>query len=686
MLKGLLLLAIGMVLAQPSYQPIAENATFRLYLDEESLAFQLRDNRSGHLWRSGLDEVAEGDRLNRPWQAFARSGVSISYLEASGASRRLSLTNAATTIAVQQQPDGAIAQLSFDEVGIGFTLQLTLTPEGVRVEVPLESIREDDPRFRLSRLELYPFLGATRGDSVPGYIFFPDGVGSIVPLGETPASTLFSARYCGADWGISAVAPDPQRTLPHPLSAPVFGIVHQEQHALLAIIDSGTPYAELQLHPAGAITNFNFAHLSFIYAESYLQPINRAGDRVTAVQRQRNPVEVAVEYRFLTGEQASYLGMAHSYRSYLIARGLLPAQPMSGDIGLRLSVVAAEQTPQLWWRRTIPITTAQQLAAMLEALELPNVQLIYHGWQPGGLSSPPPRRLALARPLGSLAELGTLAARLAEQGGRLWLALLPHAAPPNASRRELATTISGTVLEGKHRYLRLAAVSGRYQALAADIARQLPQAGVALSDLNTALYSEFEAGELRTSRALAADSYRQLLLATPVAVSLNQPNPCLAIGELFWELALDHSGYRFARRAVPFWPAVLAGRLPYYGPPLNLAADLREALLKHAEYGAYPSFWLSYDAARLLNTPSRQFYGTAYPRWQTRIQESYRWLNRLLGPLAGAEMIAREQLADGIIAVHYTGDRTIVVNYTGTPYQLEELVVPARDAVLWEER
>src|SRR5262245_8513830 len=59
----------------PSYQMVAENDLFQLYMDSSTLAFKLLDKRSNYLWHSGIDELLEDDRLNRSWQAFAQSGL-----------------------------------------------------------------------------------------------------------------------------------------------------------------------------------------------------------------------------------------------------------------------------------------------------------------------------------------------------------------------------------------------------------------------------------------------------------------------------------------------------------------------------------------------------------------------------------------------------------------------------------
>ncbi|MGQ9766999.1 MAG: DUF5696 domain-containing protein, partial [Anaerolineae bacterium] len=294
-----------------SYTAVAENEHFRLYVDADTLAFKLLDRRSGYLWHSGLDELAPGDRLNKAWQAFAKSGISIEYLDAKTINKRISVANANHTLAVTPIEQGVSAQLTFTDFGITLGMNLQLEANGVRVEVPFSSIREENPAFRLGLLYLYPFLGATRGGSMAGYMFLPDGTGSLIRFADTTkAKNMYYGRYYGPDLGMVATLPfDPQINRPYPISFPVFGMVHGEgQNAFLAITEKGAAYGELQAHPAGIITNFNFIYNVFIYNQSYFQATNRSGAGVTTLQRQPNAFDVVMHYRFLTGEAADYVG------------------------------------------------------------------------------------------------------------------------------------------------------------------------------------------------------------------------------------------------------------------------------------------------------------------------------------------------------------------------------------------
>lgn len=676
-----------------SYALAAENASFALYVDPATLAFKLLDRRSGYLWHSGLDEIAEGDRLNRSWQAFARSGVSIEYLDARAVNRRVSISNEQTTLAVTPIADGVSAQLTFDDYGITLGITLQLEDDGVRVELPYSAIREDLPDVRLGRVYLYPFLGATRGGSIPGYMLVPDGSGSLIRFADsTRAHNMFYGRYYGADLGMLGSAPwDSNVTDPSTMTLPVFGIAHgEQQHAFLSVIERGAAYGELQVHPAGIITNFNFLYNAFVYNEPYFQATNRSGAGVTTVQRQSNAFDAVVHYRFLTGDQADYVGMARSLQRYLLDRGMLARGDFSGpDIGIRLEFLGGDKEAVLLWHRFIPMTTIAQMRDILAALDLPNPEVIYYGWQPGGANSMPPGALAVEGGLGSADELRGLAGEIAAAGGRLALYLDPQAAlwgePGYSPRTDLAMAITSVELTGYHRaynnYFTLPALQQRFTPLAEDLAAPV-SIGLALDGIGYTLYSDFRQQPPFT-REQAIAAYQALLGAAPVRLGFYQPNDyLLGLAQAYYDMPLGDNGYIYTSAPVPFLPIVLAGHMPAYGPALNFSSSRRDDMLRQVEYGVYPSYFLTHEpTANILNTLSYWIYTSSYAQWGEEARRTYAWMNALLSPVRGQEIIAHGELAPGVFATTYASGQQIIVNYTDAAFTTAGLTVPAKDAL-----
>jgi len=680
-----------------SYEPMAENAVFQLYADRTTLAFKVVDKRSGYVWSSNLDETTEDDRLNRTWTAFARSGISMDYLDRKAISKRASITNAEHTLEFTPDAQGFAAAVTFTDASITIGVRVRLEADGVQVEVPFESIREADPDFKLGLLHVYPFLGATKEASVPGYMFIPDGSGSLIRFGATTkAKNMFYGRYYGADLGMISTLPwDPTINRPHKMSIPVLGMAHGEgQNAFIAVVEQGAAYGEIQAHPAGVITKFNFIYNAFIYNESYFQATNRSGAGVTTLQPATNRFDVRIHYRFLTKGDGDYVGMARSYQQYLVDRGVLKkTDEPAGAIGLRLEFLAGEKERVLLWHRFIPMTTIRQMAAILADLDLPRPEVVYYGWQPLGASSMPPDSLRLEGGLGSLDELRAVVAAVAARGGHFSLYLDPQAALRDEAgyspRNDLAMSITNVNLLGYNRnkvnyYFNLEALSRRYAGLSRGVFTDLG-AGLAIDGLGSTLYSDFKVNH-RLSREDAIRRYQALLADHPGRTAFYRPNDYVfGAMSAYYDIPLSDSGYLYVAETVPFLQIVLAGYVPSYGPALNFSSNLQEDLLRHVDFGVYPAYFLSQEVtAKILNTSSNWIYTSSYGQWAQEIKQTYQWLNRLLGPVAGQTIEARQTLAPGVVATTYRNGYQLIVNYSAQPYRAGAVVVNARDAVLQE--
>lgn len=680
-----------------TFEPVAENDLFQLYLDKTTLAFKVVDRRSGYVWSSNLDEKLPEDRLNKAWTAFARSGVSIDYIDQAAVSKRVSITNSNTSIQVTNINQGVRVSLTFIDQMISMEIILKLEPQGISVEVPSASIREESPDYKLGVLNLYPFFGATRADSVPGYMFIPDGPGSLIPFAATTKATnMFYGKYYGADLGMITTLPyDAEVNRPGKISIPVIGMVHGEkQNAYICIVEKGAAYGEIQAHPSGVITNFNFIYNAFTYNQSYFQATNRSGDGVTILQHDTNAFDVKLQYRFLTGEDSDYVGMARSYQQYLVDQGVLAkiADP-DNRIGIKLEFLGGDKQKVLVWNQFIKMTTISQMVDILDELELGNAQVVYYGWQPLGASSMPPTSLRLERGLGSLDELRALIDKIHAGGGDFQLYLDPQAALMGESgyseRSDLAMSITNANLLGYNRaklnyYLNLNALSARYSSLSRQVVSQL-EAGLALDGFGSMLYSDFKNRHF-LNREEAILKYQDLLDQNRVSTSFYKPNDYMfGFMKDYYDMPLTTSGYIYMTEAVPFLQIVLSGYIPFYGPAINFSANPQLDLLRQADFDVYPSYFLTNEVtAKILETSSDWIYTSSYAQWGQSIRQTYAWLDNLLGPVEGQEIVARQLLAAGVSATTYANGKQIIVNYNDTPFIQAGLRVESQDAVIRE--
>jgi len=105
------------------------------------------------------------------------------------------------------------------------------------------------------------------------------------------------------------------------------------------------------------------------------------------------------------------------------------------------------------------------------------------------------------------------------------------------------------------------------------------------------------------------------------------------------------------------------------------------------DYGIYPSYFLTYEAtANMLNTRSAWIYTSSYAQWGDQIRRTYQWMNALLAPVRGQEIVARQKLDDGVFATTYANGRQIIVNYNDKPFVRSGITVEAKNALLVEKK
>jgi hypothetical protein len=233
-------------------------------------------------------------------------------------------------------------------------------------------------------------------------------------------------------------------------------------------------------------------------------------------------------------------------------------------------------------------------------------------------------------------------------------------------------------------YFNLEALEERFRALDADVAEEV-EGGLAIDGLGSWLYSDFRDGRV-LNREQAIQAYQALLGERATTTAFYLPNDYMfPYMSAYYDMPISDSGYLYTSEVVPFLQIALAGYVSMYGTGLNFSSNLQADLLRHADFGVFPSYFLTQQpTAVFLNTTSSWIFSSSFGQWGEEVGETYQWLNALLGPVKGEQIVAREFLGEGVVAVTYSNGRQIVVNHTSAPFTAGELFVDAQDAIIRE--
>jgi hypothetical protein len=298
------------------YEFIVENDQIELYLKSEDLSFRVLNKETNYIWGSSffldyalLDEddqplypdlYDEGDRgfRSQVWRNRVTSPLFIGYytnVDTNPQFREESFFQSElSTFDLTILNQGFQANLRFGISQIQVSIVVTIDEEALIIEVPQDQIY-DGPNAKLSRLSPYPFIGATKGDRIPGYIMIPDGIGALIRFEkESLFTNVYEKPFYGFDVGTARNIVE--RTgfvrAEQGLFASVYGMVHGiNQHAFLSHIEQGSPYASLVVYPANLTTDFFWTFVNYQYRNVYRQPLNQSQSNAIVQTYKKNLIQ-----------------------------------------------------------------------------------------------------------------------------------------------------------------------------------------------------------------------------------------------------------------------------------------------------------------------------------------------------------------------------------------------------------
>jgi len=677
-----------------------ENNNFVLELAKESTTIQVTDLSNGFIWSSHPLEPKYED-MSRDWQLFAESLVVIDFITPAGSQTREmydpSRADAPIYVAID---NGFAASLHFPRANIRVRVDVTLTETGISASIPDQGIEYLGDNI-ISRILLMPFMGATYQDEVPGYIFLPDGSGALMRFAPArPFSSSWSGRVYGADRGVVHSPPFALRaatqmaTVPLPqVYLPVFGVVHGE-NAFAAIIESGDLFCDIEASPAGDRINYFWVAPRFLYHELYWQPTGGGRGFVTPTPA-RNIVNARVDYHFLSGESASYSGMANLYRQILLDRGELVRQsPTYGNIPIKLDAVMAEQQSALVGTSTLTMTRFADIERWIDELQaqgLDNITIAMQGAERGGISGRTTGALNIERQIGGLRGLRQLYQAANDAGVRLTIQTdiltgFEHQVPMRRAVYALGgsflTSDEHNPLFSVRRFMNLDSIASAVSELedSPSYIRSLSMDNIGnmlTSDFNSSNTIFREEALVLTQEILSELSRmaNHLLLESPNAYAV-------MFAHAIYNVPATNSRQLFFQEAVPFYQMVFGGYIDMFSSNLNYRAHSHTNMLRMIDFNMFPSYVLTEESATLfVRSNTVDIFSSMYDDWRHIIVPQYHMINDVLSNVRGQYMVSRLEVYDDVFVIRYSGGGSIVVNYSNEAFVYNGVLVEGQSAL-----
>ncbi len=686
------------------YTLVAENDQLALYLNEEIASIRVRNKESGFVW--GALESEDPEDLNQTWESFARSVVSIAYMDSTGAINQMGAGYKSADCEYDYFDGGFTCKVDFGrKVDISLEAKVTLEKDHISFSVDDSSIRETGENY-IASIYFMPFLGSTQEDQTDGYLFVPDGSGALIRY-QKAAKYLksYSGRVYGMDYAIDTLNElndlDSNRPVEflkpeNTVTMPVYGLtLGVDREAAFARIAGGDSYAYINASPAGLTVRYNWISASFLYRQVYSQPISKNGAGVPVVQKNPNTVNPKLEVYFLSGEDANYSGMARLYANMLEQEGTLQNNLSANAPHIALDFVAADVEEGMLFNSTKQITSLDYILDAVNRLEeagMENMALTVKGWQTGGLSGYTKAHTHKDTELGSFADLEQLQTLLQKSNGSLLLYSDPLRGTEAqvSSRRDVGITLSQSPIkklslmeEGFLQdvwYLK-PELAMEYLQNQAEVLGQykLPMA----IDGGNLLYGEYLVNQFvsREDMKTRLAACYEAMAADGGLVLFNPNQYLLKYTGVYRNIPVSGSQDLYETDSVPFLQLVLSGNMTMIAPYANHGFYSRIDLLKSIEYNVYPSYLLTQaDNLDLADTTLACESSTKFTNWEATMKASYAFVTDVLQAVEGQRMLKHTRLNDTVFAVTYE-QGTVYVNYGATDYVLEDAtVIPAENA------
>ena len=704
------------------------------------------DERNGYTWKSGLDigynrDLEDAcdlvpdnekinctpleDRLNTTYTGIANSLVTIEYYDASKSIKRLSSASyedvRSTLGMVNNDPTHYRLEIDFEDIDLQLNVHIHLDEQGYTLSIRDEEITGPGQSV-LAAVQLSPFLGASGGQllywdpierdferqvakpMVDGYVLVPDGPGALIRFVDRNVGlTPYIGNVYGNDPAENAYYYTNDNAFfpfKDPLM-PLYGIAHgNRQAAFVAYATQGAAHMTLLVSPEEDITYYTYAYPRFEFNQLFHQVYNKRGDGYFTLMKERRHYDIEMRYAFLANDgeyPADYVGMAKTYRDYLIDNDKLQATANSAadHIGIRLDFVMADIKQSILGTEDVVVSTAEGVGKILEDLNaagIYNVSSGLLGWQSGGITSGHPGEVKWSNAIGSKGAFTKLIDEAKSYGYDVSFSqdyVRIHRDQVNfatGAARHINTWYIETRLWGEYPVNLFG--SAKPKKSAAWITTQtnaLAKLGVAsftIDGIGDTLSSDYDEGFTSIEETMALYVKTLSELDPAIKVAMNSPHDYLwGNTDIFLDTPVYATQFLIETDTVPFLQLVLQDSMTLYAPYSNFSFYTQKDVLRMIDFNLYPSFALTEKPAYLLAlTNANRFYSTEYTEYKSLIDRIYHDVDDVLSQVIGTRWVDRTVIENGVILNTYADGTRILINYTDEAITFEGSIIRAQSA------
>ena len=692
-----------------SYRKVRENKNLALYIDYSSGCFAVVNKKDGVIWSSNPFDTANDKIANSETATVSVSQLLVTFVDASFATKELNSTDA--RIVTESYGDSIVISFYFDSESTNFIvpLMLTLKDDYLDVELLVDSIREMS-EARVLKVSVLPVFGAGNAKD-EGYLLLPDGIGSLMEFNKYYSSiNVYTGAVYSKDPTSSASVSTYTygRDLTEGVRLPVYGI-KRNNAAMLAVMTQSEANVTLKAYCSGMMNSYNFVYPVVNIRDSQTRRTAVGSNGAGVYYSDELPGNFKMRVYFLSGDNANYVGMAKTYRKYLVND--IGMKALASDVGTPMNVTLIGAYKRTKHFLGVPytgvdtMTTFAQSEEILQSLKdggVNNLVCNMIGWNKGGLEDAAGISVKTERRLGGKSGMKSLLEKADELSIPMMLDVdLTNYYKSTGSYKKYNATVYGLDLSPVPIFpfvLSLNRVDRKqtphylfHPTAMLNMASQFVSnaSGLGLKDysfmsIGETPYAAYNKEDVFTrdhSTEKISELYSKVAESTDGLITSSQGNAYVfpAVNNIV-EAPLYNSKTYFAETEAPFYYLALRGLVRLSGPAYNLSSETEDVLLRSAQYGVGLYAVLSHESSsNLKDTSYNNYYSTEYALLGEDIQNAYKRLSPVYKAVGTSAMTGYTIVSDTLKISTFANGAAVYVNYGESDVTYRGVKIGARD-------
>lgn len=605
------------------------------------------------------------------------------------------------TVSSEKIQNGIRVTYFFEDISISVPVNYILNDNSIDISVDTGSITEGEEH--VLSVAIAPMACSIQNDSDDNnYLFYPSGSGALIyPHSYDTVGQRYSAEVYGDDatrenYGGLSLTEDESVRLP------VYG-AKNNNNAVCAVIKKGAEAAGIECWSGSTSLQFSTVYPDFS-VRGYEWSERMTMDASKIYSNFKTNEEISVSYYFLSGDDASYIGMANVYRQYLIDE---IGMQKSEETPISLKFYGGYQTTKsflgIQYKKFLALTKLEDVkkitAEIMETADVtPSVQLV--GFGSDGLSV---KELCggftINSALGSEKELGELSEWSSDSKVNLYFdfdalglsagniisrsknCAIASNGSPNAIYNYNIATRKKLDSEDKFYLIKREKV-GEVISKIIDKSKDLGIYGISLSSLSNTAYSDYSNSKYFCKGNMSEDviDYLSSIRKENYKIAANDAN---AYAAAMADIVIDTPAYSaksFAFDAdIPFYSIVFKGYRAMTTSPLNLTSSVEDLVLKAAESGIGLGYSVlsEYDGD-LFDSYNPDLAKSQYSTVLKIIQKYGNEYFEYFNAVKGAAIKNHFTVGDNVAVTRFDNGISVYVNYSEQEQEVDGVTIPEK--------